>query len=169
MKENVGGKSGERLPERIMRIIPGYSGYKNKEHIRETDKLFREYLGQELDRYRKTVEQMMRELTDMKAMGLLDDIDRQVKRMQKYADNIRFASYGYAGFFSEVKIREQELEDLYSHDLRFVDNLADIKKAADNLLSNKTDLAALKTSLSQLSTVLDTLDEGIQKRKNLFN
>jgi len=162
------GEDQERKLERIMRIIPGYSGYKDKEHIRESDKRLREYLGTELDRHRKTIERVMRELTDMKVLGFLDDIDRQVKRMHKYADTIRFASYGYAGFFSEVKIREQELNELYTHDLTFTDNLQEINVAVEAIVRNKSDYEQLKTSIGNLETVLDSLDAEIQKRSNLF-
>lgn len=168
MIEKKGDTSEERLLERILRIIPGYSGYKEKEHIRDSDKRLREYLAQELDRIRKTVEGVMRDLTDMKSMGLLDDIDREVKRMQKYADNIRFANYGYAGFFSEVKIREQELQEFYAHDLGLTDQIASIETGAGELEKTKSDFSELKTSIENLGTLLDSLEEQIQKRKYMF-
>jgi hypothetical protein len=168
MKDKTSSGSPERILERIMRVIPGYSGYKNKEHIRETDKQLREYLAQELDRYRKNLETAMKDLTRSKSFDLVGSLDSEVKRMQKYADSIRYASYGYSGLFSEIKIRENELQELHAHDLKFIDSLSEIKNATKTLADSKSDPALLKSSLDQLALLLDALDEDIQKRKDLF-
>jgi len=168
MRDSFRDSSHESTLERIMRIIPGYSGYKEKEKIRESDKRLREYLGQELDRIRKSVERTMRDLTEMNSFSSLDLMDVQVKRMQKYAENIRFASYGYAGFFSDVKIGEPELEEILSHDQKFIDSLSEIRSAVKILDETKEDESELKQSIKSLESVLNLLEEEIQKRKYLL-
>ena len=36
--------------------------------------------------------------------------------MQRAADSLRFATYGYSGLFDQVKMRDEELDRLYRHD-----------------------------------------------------
>src|SRR5436190_1918086 len=75
-----------------------------------------DYMASELDRGRKSLDGFKRELLSGGKLDLLDDADRVVRKLQKAADQLRFASYGYAGFFDQVKIEEAELDKIYQYD-----------------------------------------------------
>jgi hypothetical protein len=108
--------AGERrgIINKLMELIPGYSGYVEKETRREADKLLREHLANRLDLEKRRLEELRSEMTDAKKLDLLDDVDRVDLVFENLVDRLRFASYGYAGFFDTVRVDEDALDRLYS-------------------------------------------------------
>jgi len=68
-------------------------------------------------------------------------------------DRVRTASYGYAGFFDAVKVRSDELAQIYQYDLALLTSADEVERAIDNVeASIGTDgLAAAIRSLTQKS------------------
>ena len=124
-------EADERLLEKLARMIPGYGGYKDKELRREADKAQREYLSRRL---RQQKEELQSQEGDMANRGFLDalgETDRTARRLERAMDRIRFASYGYAGFFDAVKVKEDELDLLYEFDERMVRHVDEVGGAID--------------------------------------
>ena len=119
--------------ENLARKIPGYGGYKEKELRREADKLLRTELAGKLDDQRKRISELQHQLISQAKIEFLDDLERGVMKLQLLIDRIKTASYGYAGLFDAVKVKEEQLDALYSFDnqmLGFVDEIAaDIDQA----------------------------------------
>ena len=113
--------------ENLARKIPGYGGYKEKELRREADKLLRTELAGKLDDQRKRVSELQHQLISQAKIEFLDDLERAVMKLQLLIDRIKTASYGYAGLFDAVKVKEEQLDALYAFDnqmLGFVDEVA---------------------------------------------
>jgi hypothetical protein len=113
--------------ERLVAKIPGYKGYKDKEQRREADKLLRNELVTKLDDQRKRLSGLQMELVSQAQIEYLDDLERAVMKLQLLIDRIRTASYGYAGLFDAVKVKEEQLDALYEFDnqmLNFVEETA---------------------------------------------
>lgn len=119
--------------ERLVSNIPGYSGYKEKETRREADKLLREYVVSQLDAERRRLADIQRQMLDSGGLAMLDDVDRAVTKVQKLADMIRTATYGYAGLFDAVKVKEAQLDALYQFDNQMVEMVDAIRLAVDAL------------------------------------
>lgn len=119
--------------EQLVSKIPGYSGYKEKETRREADKLLREYLATHLDAERRRLADIQRQMLDSGGLTLLDDVERAVTKVQKLADMIRTASYGYAGLFDAVKVKEGQLDALYQFDKQMLDVVDSVRAAVDAL------------------------------------
>jgi hypothetical protein len=119
--------------ERLMSHVPGYSGYKEKETRREADKLLREYLVGQLDVRRRRLAELQRQLLDGGGLLFMDDIERAVTKVQKLADMIRTATYGYAGLFDAVKVKESQLDALYSFDNQMLEQVTAIQTPIDAL------------------------------------
>ena len=107
-------ESEKNFLERIADSIPGIKGYREKESRRDTDKRLREYIAGRIDKIRGEFSSVQSSLAEEGKLDLMDDTDRLDRRLQKVADSIRFASYGFAGFFDQVKIKEKELDEIYS-------------------------------------------------------
>jgi uncharacterized protein YoxC len=133
LRETVDGNLGGF--ESLMAKIPGYKGYKQKEMRREADKLLRMEVAGKLEDQRKRVSDLQMEFITAGQIELLDDLERVVMKLQLLIDRIKTASYGYAGLFDAVKVKEEELDALYEYDNRLLDSVSQIATAVDKVTS----------------------------------
>jgi hypothetical protein len=113
--------------ETILRHIPGFRGYLEKEYRRQSDQLQRQWLADRLQRSKRTLDQVARRLADGGRIDELPQIDQARGRLDKLTGRIRGAVQGYSGFFDLVRVDEQLLDRVYTHDAAFmtqVDGLA---------------------------------------------
>ena len=150
--------SEKNFLEKLVDKIPGLSGYRAKEDRRDTDKRLREYLATRLDGVKAKVDAVKLDLTNRGNLAALNDIGQFHRRLQRVTDTIRFASYGFSGLFDQMKIREAELDKIYSHDLKMIEVLELLESAA----------GTLGTDPAPATKALDALEEQINSRKTLW-
>jgi len=73
---------------------------------------------------------------------------------------LRFADYGYTGWFDAVKIKEEQLDSLYDYDLRLRGEITDIDKAVQSLAAAGEEelaecMAAAAEQVAQLQHAID--------------
>lgn len=112
--------------ERLGEKIPGYKGYQDRELRRDVDRLQREHLAAELGRIKTAARRLARDYTDAGKIGLLHLFDRLDRRLDGLSQAVRFANYGYSGFFDVVKVNEAELERLYKFDLAMIEEVGSL-------------------------------------------
>jgi hypothetical protein len=115
------------LLEKISLAIPGFRGYKLKEMRREADRLIRDNLYRRLVGAESGLKEIFQRLVINKLMDVLDDTDRLIAKFDRVSERINHASYGYSGFFSAVKIEEDDLDTMINFDLKLVDNVKSIE------------------------------------------
>jgi hypothetical protein len=139
-----GGEKGDYLEtvesslgglEGVARKIPGYGGYKEKELRREADKLLRIELAGRFDEQRKRVSELQHQLISQAKIEFLDDLERAVMKLQLLIDRIKTASYGYAGLFDAVKVKEVQLDALYAFDNQMLDFVDEVAADMDQVTS----------------------------------
>jgi hypothetical protein len=150
--------------ERLADAVPGLKGYRDKEARRDTDKCFREYLADRIDRARRSLDDIKATLVEEGQLERLDEIDRYSQRLLKIANLMRHATYGYSGFFDQVKIQEAELDRIYQYDLSLV---ADVE-ALENSIKDYP-ARALDEMEKEWSQKVGTLETHVQARKDLFS
>jgi len=121
--------------EKLARKIPGYGGYKEKELRREADKLLRTELADRFDEQRKRVSELQHDLIGQGKIEFLDDVERAALKLQLLIDRIKTASYGYAGLFDAVKVKEEQLDALYAFDSQMLDFVESVAADIDRLTS----------------------------------
>ena len=152
--------------ERLISKIPGYRGYKEKEDRRAADKLLREHLAGQLDEQRHRLVELRRSLLDSGGLMLMDDLDRAVTKVQKLADKIRTASYGYAGLFDAVKVKEDDLDALYEFDEDMLTHVLNIQTALDALAGAlDAEGGDVKGAIRGVTTTADEADATWRKRQ----
>ena len=159
------------LADRIetwMKKIPGVRTYKEREHRRETDKKLREHLASRLQESRSLAKKIALDLTTKGQMESLAKLDRFSSRLQQMADTIRYASYGYSGIFDLEKIREDELDRLYSFDLSLVEELERIQKSVEEIGPAGTPEAREK-KIGEAENLVDTLEKKFNQRKDFLS
>lgn len=153
LRETVGANlSGlESLAHRI----PGYQGYKDKELRREADKLLRMEIANGFDDQRKRLSELQNQLISQGQIEFLDDLERVNMKLQLAIDRIKTASYGYAGLFDAVKVKEDQLDALYEFDERMLDFADDIASGVDAIASAIAAQEGISTTISELAVTVD--------------
>lgn len=103
--------------EEILRELPGFRGYLEKEYRRESDYLARSWLADRLAEAKRSLDEYGRRLVDQGQLDDLPSFERLNKRLDQLASTIRGDVRGYSGFFDYVRIDEAVLEDVYAHDM----------------------------------------------------
>lgn len=150
-------KSEKNFLEKLADMIPGLSGYRGRDERRETDKRLREFLAARIDKVRAKMDDLKLEMTNRGEIESLDEVGQLDRQLQKLADEIRFATYGYSGVFDQVKVKEEELDALYNHDLRLVGCVETLEAAVA-----AGDLAGAKTARNEADGIFS-------ERKHLFD
>ena len=131
--------------EKLGDKIPGYAGYVAKERRRDVDKMHREHLAERLRASKQPLTDVMRELSSTGRLFEVGPVDRVLKKLDQVENRIRFASYGYAGFFDAVKIEEPQLDAIYSFDLSLVEKVEEFERLARELSGKSGTADGLKT------------------------
>lgn len=154
--------------ESLAAKIPGYKGYKQKELRREADKLLRMQVATKLDDQRKRITELQNKLVSQALIEYLDDTERAALKLQLLIDRIKTASYGYAGLFDAVKVKEEQLDALYEYDnemLAFVDEVAAEVDLVASAVSAREGIADaiedLVETINQANTSFDHRHEAI--------
>ncbi|MCX7681291.1 MAG: hypothetical protein N2508_04890 [Anaerolineae bacterium] len=124
------GRSGL---EKLLDIIPGWSGYQERQNRRKADQVLRQVLAEKLAAQRRKLDVAQSDLVAYGKIELVDDVGRAVTQLQTFIDRVRFATYGYAGLFDAIKINQQELEQMYNFDVALFDYVERLDAATARL------------------------------------
>jgi len=140
--------------ERILRHIPGFRGYLEKEYRRESDELQRQWLADRLQRAKRAIDDAARPLVDAGQIDLLPQVDRLRSRLDKFIWQLRSAMQGYTGFFDLVRVDEPVLDRVYELDVAVMDDVQALAEAIEALPSRGEQFgAALPELLNQIDNV----------------
>ena len=163
-------KSQMRLSERIAAALPGFRGYKEKELRRESDKLIRNHLYLKLTRDKDNVRSISQKIADKRYLDILPDIDRLTAKMDRIAEKVNHASYGYSGFYDIVKIKEENLDHMIAYDNQLLDSFnaltADIDALKIQLLGG--DYSNLKDKIQGVADKLEMLEDTFDRRQEVI-
>lgn len=155
--------------ERLSSKIPGYSGYVDKERRRGVDKLQREHLADRLRSLKSPLTDLMRELTNGGRLFEVGPVDAAIKKLDHLENRIRFASYGYSGFFDVVKIQQPQLDSIYKFDMALVEHIDSVESKLSDLKSRASSADALKTGCADLVAEIDQTHRVFDDRYKAIN
>jgi hypothetical protein len=154
--------------EQLVAKIPGYKGYKEKEMRREADKLLREHLARQFEEQRRRIPDLQKQLISSGQIGLLDDLESGGMKLQTLIDRLKTASYGYAGFFDAIKVKEEQLDALYEFDSALMD---DVPRVADGINKVSETLAAkegVAEAIADLVSTIRGVNDTFSKRQDVI-
>lgn len=154
----------ESALKKLLDVIPGYKGYREREQRRDADKLLREHLVGLIDGVREKLTRLQRDMADRKEFKPVTDLDRVTRRLTRARDRLDHAPYGYAGFLDAAQVNEAELDRLYDYDLSLKQALAEIESAADVVVAGSAEqfdevLRKLGDEIEEFSRMLDSRSE----------
>ena len=156
-------QSEKSFLERLADRIPGLSGYRDREARRDTDKRLREHLSRRLDQGRELLNQVRRAAVEGGDLAPLDGIGRLDRRIQRASDSLRHATYGYAGAFDQVRMREEELDRIYRFDLSLLDAVEAVEGALEGFSGS-----VAPEAVDRARGPVDRLLERIAERREIF-
>ena len=151
--------------ERLIKGLPGISGYVDKEMRRNADYRVRQMIYDELEVQKSALLGIQNKLLKGGGLAWLDDIDTVVNRVQTLADRIRTASYGYAGLFDTVRIREDELDALNRFDVALMGEVAKLEAAVSQLSASLGDKSTIGSLIDQAAAAVDDLTKMFDRRE----
>lgn len=160
---------GQNWIERLSAKIPGYSGYVDRERRRDIDKLNRERLADRLRSLKRPLTDLMRELTDGGRLLEVGPVDAAIKKLDRLENRVRFASYGYSGFFDVVKIEQAQLDSIYGFDLALVENIDGIDAKLSELKTRAGTPEGLKAACAEVTAEIDQTDRAFDERYKAIN
>jgi hypothetical protein len=151
--------------ETMLRRIPGFQGYLDKEYRRDSDHLTRTWMADRLQASKRSLDNYMRSLVDQGDLNAMTPCERLRTRLDTTVSRIRGAVRGYSGLFDYVQVNEKLLEEIYEHDLSLVDDVDDLADAIDKLpQSSQSPAEALPPLLERL----EKIDQKLSDRASLL-
>ncbi|MGH2575296.1 MAG: hypothetical protein ACRDFC_06305 [Ignavibacteria bacterium] len=161
-------KSKESFLEKIIRYIPGYDGYVNRDNSRELDTLLRNTLALNLDANKSKLKNAVSNLNSGGRLSEVGGLDKIDKKLENAIAKFKSAARGYSGAFDVVKIKEEKLNQLYSFDANLLAEVNEISTGFSELETNSKSNADIKPAQDKLNTQLDNLIKKFDERENLL-
>jgi hypothetical protein len=163
-------KSQTNLQEKIMLLIPGFHGYKEKEIRRESDKLLRNQIYQKLSSAEAQAKDTYRSLVNQGINDTWDDTDHLMARLDRVVERINHSEYGYAGFFDVTKVKEPDLDRMMDYDMQLL-QMTDTVTTAIQGLKDTVDnghVQDAKGKISDAMKAVDSLETAYNGRKDVI-
>lgn len=149
--------------EKAAEYVPGYKGYKRKELRREADKLQRTYVAERLESARRVLEELELALSRQGNLQLLGIMDTAQRKLRTVKDRYLFADYGYAGWFDAVKVKENQLDQMYQLDVGAQEQARAIEEFVRAMSAESP---TLRVDISLLEQRVGALDEYFLEREH---
>ena len=151
--------------ESMLRHIPGFKGYLEKEYRRESDQLARMWLADQLQKCKASLDSWQRSLLDEGQIDMLPLCERLRSRVDVLQSQMKGAMRGYSGFFDFVKIDETVLDQVYQLDMGLADEAAALRQSFEHLPKAESSPTARLDALRQQ---LDELSRQFERRHELL-
>lgn len=157
-------QESEKLLERLTLVLPGFRGYKLKEQRREADKIVRNHVYEQLEQSQDDLTKCFQAFSDKRISELLEPMNRLLAILDRVAQKVNYASYGYSGFFDSIKIEEPELDRMLTYDTQLMDSARKFAQTArsfmEDVSQNKVENAraveqVLETNLREMESAFD--------------
>lgn len=156
--------------KKLLGKIPGFKGYVERGDRRISDKILREKVADEFEAQYQRLSGIQRDLISQGGLAYIDDLENAAIKLRQFVDRVRTASYGYAGLFDAIKIKEDELAQVYQFDASLLEQSTVIGSALDNVeASLGTDglPAAVKNLITQSQNSLDLFNKRSDAMKGI--
>jgi hypothetical protein len=151
--------------ESILRRIPGFKGYLEKEYRRDSDALQRNWLSERLQRSKRALDVYNRKLADAGKLDVLTQLDAFRSRLDRSLGRIRGAMQGYSGFFDLVQVDESRLDRVYEQDVKAMDAVETLATSIEKLEHAAADSPP---SIDALNDQLGQVDQALDHRQDIL-
>ncbi|HYH11216.1 MAG TPA: hypothetical protein VD789_02585 [Thermomicrobiales bacterium] len=108
----------DRIGELLNRV-PGYTGYRRKESMRDDDRRLRDEIARGLQQAVDDLSALGKKLATARQLEMISNVENTISRVRQLESRVRTASYGYGGLFSDRSVDEHALTQLKAFDVAF--------------------------------------------------
>jgi hypothetical protein len=149
----------------VLRHIPGFRGYLEREYRRESDQLLRNWLTDRLQRSKRPIDELSRQLVDAGQLEALAPIDRLRAQLDQLIGRMRGAMQGYSGFFDLVRVDVPLLDRIYEHDANLNQKVDSFTQTAEQLPSKQK---LVSTTIAEMLRQLDDIRRQWDEREDML-
>ncbi len=153
--------------KKLLAKIPGFKGYIERGDRRMSDKLLREQVASEFEGLYQRVSSLQRDLISQGEIEYIDDLETSVIKLRQFIDRVKTASYGYAGIFDAIKIKEEELDQVYQYDYALLALSDEVSSAIDNV-ETSMGTEGLDAAIRHLTSVSQECVDAFNKRSEVM-
>ena len=153
--------------KRLLAKIPGFKGYIERGDRRMSDKLLREQVASEFESLYQRISSLQRDLINQGEIEYIDDLEASVIKLRQFIDRVKTASYGYAGIFDAIKIKEEELDQVYQYDYALLALSDEVRSAIDNV-ETSIGTEGLDAAIRHLTSVSQECVDAFNKRSEVM-
>ena len=121
------------LLKKIQTYIPGFKGYRQREDLRDADRMLRAQLAEKLALQRRGLEECRGILVQSPGSKELGMIGGLISQFKKVEGEVTHAAMGYSGIAADIAVKEEELDRLYEYDTRMLDHIVAISASIESL------------------------------------
>lgn len=167
MADCENGGTSSRFLTNLAYLVPGYHAYRDPAARREEDSRLRVILLRRLGDIRGRLNEILDDLPP-EAAAIAALLDERIVRLDGIADAIRYAPYGFSGFFDADAIAEDALERILEADLLLFEDLDAIEAAIDAAPAPPRAGARLREFYERLDDGTERLERHLILRDKLL-
>jgi hypothetical protein len=141
--------------DKIGSLIPGYSGYAERNNRRQCDKILREKVALTISSIENEISKRIASLIESKELSQLKKVEECRKKLNTISSQVKYAPYGESGFFSIAQLKENELLTIYQKDFALLEKMNEINGSISDV------------DIKQILKKIDYL-EGMLKERNEY-
>jgi hypothetical protein len=161
-------QSQEGRLEHLMRKLPGFAGYKDREERRQADQMQRTHIADSLAQERGRLGDVASQWMQSGSIQGLSAIDRLQSLLDRVTDRIRHAAQGYGAFFDAVRIDEAALDRVYEFDLGLLNDVASIGEAITALAHAVQVHEGIPERLAAVESQIKAVDQKLDSRTRVM-
>ncbi len=146
--------------DKVGSLIPGYSGYAERNNRRQCDKLLREKISVTINSAEKLMSKRIAASIKANELAQLNECEECRKKLNTIRDKIKFAPYGESAFFSSAQLKDDELLNIYRKDFALLDKTNEINRVIPDL-----DEKAILKIIDDLEGLLNERNDYIKEFK----
>jgi hypothetical protein len=152
--------------KKLQLLIPGYSGYRKLEDIREADNYLRIQIANKMHENINSLQDLRKMLVDRGLYAGLSQFQTLFSEIQQLEGAIRHAQQGYSGISPPIRITADNLNAMYEYDYNFIaqaDALNnEVKELVNAVMSGNSQDSYAK--LQSVSTAIRDLRDKFNER-----
>lgn len=164
VKKTVEGKRS--LWEKLLTFFPGYRGYKEKEFLRETDKLVRDIVHRNIKEASEALREAYRNAINTTGLSQeAKSLEKLSMRCDAIREKIRHATYGYSPLGYAVKVDEESLSRLIEFDANLVDNIEALKTRIGGVKESIESGKLTMVDVKKIEVTIDSFEGTFNRRR----
>ena len=155
--------------EDIVRRIPGFKGYFEKQDRRAADEALREFIAREFEELLGRFTNLQKELVRSGGIMHMERAQSIDTKLRTFIDRIESAAQGYAGLFDAMKAKEDELARLYAFDQTLLAYKDQFDEGLDEMERSIGKSEGLEGILRQLESIVTEANDTFKRRSEAMH